>query len=97
VSLLQKLVVVGISVLADGTNNSFELDLAKDPYWLDASSDSGIEIMNWFTQVPKSNAPTAVVAVGSPDSVSLSGTVVTYTFATAPSAGQTAVEFQLLF
>src|SRR5260370_427084 len=95
---LQKVIVVGINVEGDGVNNTFTLDLLKDPYHVfDALSGQRGDVINWFSSDLRVSQPTAAAAPGSPDSVSLSGTIVTYTFSTAPATGQVSVEFQLRF
>ncbi len=94
---LQKAVVIGLSVLANGTDTVFMLDLLRDPYRVDAGSGAGVEVKNWFSDNQLATKPTGVTSPGSSDTVTLSGTVVTYTFATAPAAGQSPVEFLLLF
>lgn len=95
---LQKVAVVGLDVMGNGVDTVFTLDLIKDTYFILSSTGFG-SIQNWFSNTPKppgAFSPTGVSNPGSPNSVSLSGTVVTYTFITAP-IGQTQVEFALLF
>jgi hypothetical protein len=97
-SNLQKAVVVGTTVLGDGTNKVFTLDLLNDFYWVDSGSATGLDVLNWFSEHANANRPTGVYAAdSSPDSVSLSGTVITYTFNTAPATGKQSVEITLLF
>jgi hypothetical protein len=97
-SNLQKAVVIGTTVLGDGSNAVFTLDLLNDFYWADSGSTTGLDILNWFSQNANANRPVGVYAAdSSPDTVSLSGTVITYTFASAPAVGKQSVEITLLF
>ncbi len=90
---IQKAILISFDVLGDGTTTTFNLDLLADPYAAPA------DIRNWFSGNPLDSQPIAAL-VSNPGSatLSLSGTTVTVTFATAPSGSSvTAVQFYLLF
>lgn len=79
-------------VMGDGETTVFTLDLAHDPYLISGKNavngDPSIEFVNWFSN-SGGNKPTGVGFVqGGPPTftASLSGTVLTITFATAPPA-----------
>jgi hypothetical protein len=94
---LQKAAVLTGTVQGDGTNTTFQLDLLKDPYFViyEGGSDAVLPV-DWFTDNPLKSQPSGVY-VTSPDSASLSGTVISYTFGTAPAVGPKQFEFTLLF
>jgi hypothetical protein len=94
---LQKAIVIGCAVVADGTNSTFELDLLRDPYFISFHGNGFGEFpSDWFSDNLLRNQPVSVVA-DSPDSATLTDNVVTYTFGTTPAAGTLAVSFTLLF
>jgi hypothetical protein len=94
---LQKAVTVVVTINCDGTNGSFQLDLLKDPYFVIYQGGSNALLpVDWFTEDPLKSQPSGVIPGGS-DSASLSNNIVSYTFATVPSAGLVTVEFQILF
>lgn len=88
---------VAIVMVADGTSTTFSFDLLKDQYFLFSNVDTPAEAkaVNWFASEPKCNAPTSVNSTAFPVpgmgsityTASLSGTVVTITFSSAPPAG----------
>jgi hypothetical protein len=89
---IQKAVAVVFECLADGTSTSFSVDLTVDAYTI-AGGASGAPVQNWFTENRKFPSPSGVFALGPAQngfdfSVSLSGTIVTVTFASAPTAGR---------
>lgn len=93
---LPKAIIISTGVYGNGTDTVFVLDLLKDPYNVIGAGNPGGPVENWFSKDPRFSLPTGVQNPGSSNTVSLSGTVVTYTFATAPT-GQTTVEFTLTF
>jgi hypothetical protein len=95
---LKKAIVIGTEVAGNGVDDTFTLDLLLDPYVVLYGSGSGVDILNWFSGEKRVSQPVGISNPGSPNTVSLSGTIVTYTF--APSqipTGQAPVEFTLLF
>jgi len=95
---LQKVIVVGCAILADGVNSTYQIDLLRDPYFISFQGNGFGELpVDWFSENSLRNQPVGVVPVSSPDSISLSDNVVTYTYATPPSAGVVAISFGLLF
>jgi len=94
---LQKVVVIGCAVKADGVNSTFEIDLLRDPYFVSFQGNGFAEFpADWFSESLLRNQPVGVSA-NSPDSATLSNNVVTYTYASAPAAGVLAASFALLF
>lgn len=45
-SNLQRAVVIGVYVIGDGVNDTFTVDLLRDPYVILFSSGNGVEIQN---------------------------------------------------
>lgn len=99
-------VTVGVPVLFDGSSTTFSFDLAKDPYAITSGAPNGNteqlgQVVNYFTQERLATKPSGIVASGSLGGVnftaSLSGTVVTVTFASAPPAGGAELELFILF
>lgn len=100
-------VTIGVPVLFDGTSTTFSFDLAKDPYAITSGAPNGqtegnaTKIVNYFTDTPLGRQPSGVISSGSLNGVnftaSLSGTVITVTFASAPPAGGAELQLFLLF
>jgi hypothetical protein len=96
-SNLQKAIVIGCAVIGDGVNDTFELDLLRDPYFISFHGNGFGEFpADWFSESLLRNQPVGVAA-DSPDSATLTDNVVTYTFGTAPASGTQGVSFTLLF
>lgn len=94
---LQKAVAIGCAVNADGINSTFQIDLLKDPYFITFQGNGFGEFpADWFSENLLRNLPVGVITNNS-DSATLSNNVVTYTYATTPSAGILAASFVLLF
>lgn len=94
---LQKVVVVVVTINCNGSDDTFELDLLKDPYFVIYQGGSNAVIpIDWFTEDPLKSQPSGVSASAG-DSATLTNNKVSYTFASAPVAGFTTVEFGLLF
>lgn len=95
---LQKAIAIGTEVAGNGVDSTFTLDLLRDPYVVLYGSGSGVDILNWFSKEERVSRPIGVSNPGSPNTVSLLGNVVTYTFAPSQTpTGQSPVEFTLLF
>ncbi len=100
-------VTVGVAILLDGSSTSFSFDLAKDPYVVTSGDPNGPsanvigEFENWFIRDGRASRPTGIISSGSLGSInftaSLSGTVVSITFASAPPAGGAELAVFLLF
>jgi len=91
----QKAIQVSVNAFGDGTSTSYTIDLLSDPYLVDGSST----LVNWFAQDRKASSPTGILGPsGLGVTVTLSGTVVTVTYDTAPAAGtNNTVSFWLFF
>lgn len=92
----QKAIQISVSAFGDGTATSYILDLLSDPYIVNGSGT----LVNWFAEDRKASSPVGVLGpsgAGQPI-VTLSGTVITVTYPTAPAAGNNnTVSFFLLF
>lgn len=78
--------------VADGTSTSYSFDLESDPYYIPAQT------INWFTEAKKLPNPVGVISTSpSVFGASLSGTVVTLTFAQPPAAGPGSYAVYLTF
>lgn len=103
---IQQLVGLDLDVIGDGTSTTFSFDLLKHPYSVTGAgaTDIAFALQNWFEEDQKNQQPVALSSyvllngIASGLTASLSGTVITLTFATAPAngAGQN-VQLQLLF
>ena len=83
---IAKTVSISIGLVGDGSATSLTVDLDRDPFQLSTPLE------NWFLDEARANAPTGVSAANTSHGVvvsgaTLSGSVVTINFATAPAAG----------
>lgn len=88
---IQNAIPVAITILCDGSSSSFNIDLLKDPYLLQGN------VPNWFADKNKVSVPTGVFSPDPNITFALSGSVVTVTFSTAPSAGTNNVTVYVIF
>jgi hypothetical protein len=99
---IQKAVVVQANLVGDGSTTSYNLDLLNDPYFVVIGS-GGQSIVNWFSENLRTSQPAGVNTNTAGYSATISGTVVTITFVTAPPApvadevAAALVEFYVLF
>jgi hypothetical protein len=80
-------VVVLLRVVGDGSSTVFNFDLLTDSYSFDSDGYRNIP-QNWFANSPQATQPTGVDPnTGGSYTFTMSGTVVTATFSTAPANG----------
>jgi hypothetical protein len=76
-------VQIVFEVVGDGSQTVFTLDLLKQPYGFELPASTTPTV--WFSDDRKATSPVSAFApAGEPYSASLSDTVVTVTFSTAP-------------
>jgi hypothetical protein len=70
---IAKCVRIFVTAVADGESTQFALDLALDPYWVGASTSSGVggAVVNWLTNAE--NVPTDVMMVDGASGANMAG------------------------
>lgn len=87
---------IGFGVVGDGSSTEFSFDLLKDPYVVfgNGASSPSVGVENWFSKNPAASRPTGVLnyttSSGPSFTASLSGTLVTLTFSSAPPGSEAA-------
>lgn len=100
-------VQITLEILGDGSSTTVDLDLMTHPFIVwginDVNNVIGAKPVNWFSDIASGKRPNGLssftISSGPVVTASLSGTVLTLTFASAPPASPTTtqVSVQLTF